>query len=251
MLGPNLEQRRTLQIGIGTAAKWSIHHAELMAIWYATKMIQELETQVRLPSILKLLQPPTTKLRYTPLSVQSALNAIVKSAAKSGQSIVQRILDQVQTLEEGHIRVRLFWVPGHANNEGNEAADHLAKQAVSASEDHDFRTLLSTHTAKNPIKGSRRNGGTNGQRQDMDGTSRILTLSYLTSGPCDYMDPSQGMRHNSSPSCGAITPGCLPMERGASSSTTTTARVVRWRQWHICWWTAHYSGYSGGNYGRR
>ena len=36
-------------------------------------------------------------------------------------------------------------MPVHANNEGNEAADQLAKQAVSTTADHGFRTPLSAY----------------------------------------------------------------------------------------------------------
>ena len=34
-------QRRTQQMGIGTAAKWTIHAAELIAIYRTTEMIEQ------------------------------------------------------------------------------------------------------------------------------------------------------------------------------------------------------------------
>ena len=147
MLGSSPEQRRPLQIGIGSATRWNVHLAELMAIWYATKMIQDFETQTQLQEDIEAMVPTANEATaYTIVSdSQSALKAIITSAAKSGQTIVQRILDQVQSLKKWHIRVRLCWVPAHANVEGNEAADQLAKQAVSTTEDHDFRTPLSTY----------------------------------------------------------------------------------------------------------
>jgi HPt (histidine-containing phosphotransfer) domain-containing protein len=82
--------------------------------------------------------------RYTIVSdSQSALRAIASSAANSGQAIVQHILEQLETLKKQQVRVRLCWVSGHAGNAGNEAADQLAKRAVNAREDHNFRTPLS------------------------------------------------------------------------------------------------------------
>ena len=77
---------------------------------------------------------------YTMVSdSRSALKAIIKSAAKPGQTIVQRILNQVQSLKK--------WDPAllgarSCKQRGNEAADQLAKQAVSPTEDHNFRTPL-------------------------------------------------------------------------------------------------------------
>lgn len=51
----------------------------------------------------------------------------------------------VETLKTRQIGVQFYWIPSHAGNTGNEAADHLAKQALNASEDHDFRTPLSSY----------------------------------------------------------------------------------------------------------
>ena len=171
MLGLSPEQTKTLQIGVGPATKWNVHLAELMAIWYATKMIQDLETQIRLQDDIDATVTTTNEAtEYTIASdSQSALKAILKSAAKSGQTIIQRILDQVQSLKKWDVQVRLCWVPGHANNEGNEAADQLAKQAVSTAEDHDFRTPLSAYS-RQCVRRSRKNGVTNGPHQRMGNT---------------------------------------------------------------------------------
>lgn len=47
ILGSRPWQRRTRQVGIGPATRWNIHLAELMAICYATTMIQDVETQMQ------------------------------------------------------------------------------------------------------------------------------------------------------------------------------------------------------------
>ena len=55
---------------------------------------------------------------------------------------MQRILEQGEALKKQQVSLRLCWVPGHADNAGNEAADQLAKRAVSAREDHNLHSNL-------------------------------------------------------------------------------------------------------------
>lgn len=145
MPGSAPNQTNTYQIGVGPTTKWNIHLAELIAIWSAMRKIQNTKTPTQ--TLEDAEEPETTfdeTRTYTIVSdSQSALRAIVKRAVKSGQTIVRQILDEVQRLKTQHILVRLLWVPGHANNAGNEAADQLAKQAITTREDHDFRTPLS------------------------------------------------------------------------------------------------------------
>ena len=125
--------------------KWNIHVVELIAIWSAVGKIQDSKIPTQAPEDAKKTETTFHETKtYTSVSdSQSALKSIIKRAVKSGQTIVRRILDEVKMLKTQHILVRLFWVPGHANNPGNEATDQLAKQAVTMSEDHYFRTPLS------------------------------------------------------------------------------------------------------------
>jgi hypothetical protein len=39
------------------------------------------------------------------------------------------------------MQIRLYWIPGHSGNAGNEIASQLAKQAATSQEDHGFRRL--------------------------------------------------------------------------------------------------------------
>lgn len=66
---------------------------------------------------------------------------------RPGQIIVNRIWDRIKALRERQIKIRMYWIPSHKGNTGNELADKLAKQAISCSEDHDFRRPVSTYKA--------------------------------------------------------------------------------------------------------
>lgn len=73
----------------------------------------------------------------------SALQAIANSWNKSGQRIIQAILQSARELNTRGIPLRLQWVPGHCDDPGNDAADRLAKEAVGPDKLHPFQHLLS------------------------------------------------------------------------------------------------------------
>jgi hypothetical protein len=73
----------------------------------------------------------------------SALQAIANSWNKSGQRIIQAILQSARELNTRGIPLRLQWVPGHCNDPGNDTADRLAKEAVGPDKLHPFQHLLS------------------------------------------------------------------------------------------------------------
>ncbi|KAJ8147650.1 hypothetical protein LV162_008857, partial [Aspergillus fumigatus] len=73
----------------------------------------------------------------------SALQAIANSWNKSGQRIIQAILQSARELNTRGIPLHLQWVPGHCDDPGNDAADRLAKEAVGPDKLHPFQHLLS------------------------------------------------------------------------------------------------------------
>src|SRR5271170_2490386 len=63
---------------------------------------------------------------------QPAIKSLAKPKRQSGQSIIKRILDGIDTLYETNpsYELQLEWVPGYKGIEGNEKADEAAKQAA-------------------------------------------------------------------------------------------------------------------------
>ena len=81
---------------------------------------------------------------------QPAMKSLAKPKRQSGQSIIKRILDEVDTLYTSlpSYELQLEWVPGHMEIEGNEKADEAAKQAA----------IQKTNPSQNPsLKSARSN----------------------------------------------------------------------------------------------
>ncbi len=129
-------ERRTWQIGLGTARDWTVHAAELVAINKAIEILGTEENGVA----------EDQEGLYTIVSdSQSAIQAISNPSARPGQAIVQRILQGVEALRTRRIKIHLLWIPGHSGNDGNAAADLLAKEAVDLPEQQEFGHLVSTY----------------------------------------------------------------------------------------------------------
>ncbi|KAF7164513.1 hypothetical protein CNMCM6106_001031 [Aspergillus hiratsukae] len=116
---------------------WSVYAAELMAIYYAISLVYQItQKNQEAPSTN---QEPATILSDS----MSALQAIANSGNKSGQRIIQAILQSARELTARGIPLRLQWVPGHCDDPGNDTADRLAKEAVGPDKGHPFQHLLS------------------------------------------------------------------------------------------------------------
>jgi len=122
-------------INVGPDWKWSIHAAELVAIYHAIELAMQVQRSS--PS-----QQPTT---YTVFSdSEKALQALSKPSSKSGYHIVQsttRIAHEAKRLLQ--ITIRLIWIPSHSGIKGNEEADRVAKASVSETSSHGFQRLAS------------------------------------------------------------------------------------------------------------
>jgi ribonuclease HI len=131
----NITQSR--QISVGSMEYWSVYAAELMAIYYAISLVYQISQTKQ--EALGTGREPATILTDS----MSALQAIANSWNKSGQRIIQAILQSARELNTRGIPLRLQWVPGHCNDPGNDTADRLAKEAVGPDKLHPFQHLLS------------------------------------------------------------------------------------------------------------
>lgn len=136
-LDPGGDIIQSRQISVGSMEYWSVYAAELMAIYYAISLVyqisrkkQEAEGTSREPATI-----------FT--DSMSALQAIANSWNRSGQRIIQAILQSARESNTRGVPLRLQWVPGHCDDLGNDTADRLAKEAVGPDKMHPFQHLLS------------------------------------------------------------------------------------------------------------
>ena len=61
---------------------------------------------------------------------QASIRAIGNSSSKSGQHIVQRIVEEIEKLRKSGYVIELHWIPAHMGIVGNELADKAAKEAT-------------------------------------------------------------------------------------------------------------------------
>jgi ribonuclease HI len=130
---------KSWQASIGTKAHWSVHIAELIAIYYAMEMIESAHNEIN-----------NRQRTYTiATDSRSALQVIESPSNKPGQQIVQSIINNAENLRTQGIEVCLLWIPGHSGIPGNDAADKLAKTAVGSEEQHIFQRPLAAQKQQN------------------------------------------------------------------------------------------------------
>jgi ribonuclease HI len=136
--------RQTKRIGIGSNKHWTIHAAELIAIYYGIWTAGEVQ----------LGQGGQQKRVYTIFSdAKTALQAIENPSRRSGQHIVQAIIELACFLKEGlQIEINLRWIPSHAGIAGNEIADRMAKEATRQLRGHHFRRLAALQKDRSKAK---------------------------------------------------------------------------------------------------
>jgi len=108
---------------VGSSATLGVHHAELMGIEEACRMI---ESDWPGHDIL-----PSTAVTIFSDS-QSALQMLANPRQQSGQAVLRSISERLEriTTQTAATKVGLRWVPGHSGVLGNEDAHRLAQQAT-------------------------------------------------------------------------------------------------------------------------
>jgi ribonuclease HI len=132
--------KRSWQASIGLRKHWSVHAAELIAIYHAVEIARSEHME----------NGSTLDRTFTIASdSKSALQAIANPSNRPRQQIVHKILNAVEDLRTKGVALRLLWIPAHTGIPGGDAADKLAKEAVGPEEKHLFRHLLSVRKKEN------------------------------------------------------------------------------------------------------
>jgi ribonuclease HI len=81
---------------------------------------------------------------------QAAIQGVHKPRKQSGQAIIKEFLDATdQAMDENpRLQIKVTWIPGHAEIEGNERADQEAKQAAKS-------PAMGRHFKHKPLKSAR------------------------------------------------------------------------------------------------
>ena len=61
---------------------------------------------------------------------QASICAIGNPSSRSGQHIVQRVVEEIEKLRKDDYVIELYWVPAYMGIAGNELADKAAKEAT-------------------------------------------------------------------------------------------------------------------------
>ena len=106
---------------LGTEAQFNVYGAELKAINSATEQARKHARQYRKCIIFA--------------DSQAAIKAIAKPRRQSEQSIIKKILNEIDAIHRVNqdYEIQFQWVLGHQNIPGNERADEEAKKAALAS----------------------------------------------------------------------------------------------------------------------
>ena len=94
MLDRHSDMQRIWQAGVGSAKHWSVHAAELIAIYHGVEMGQSEDTE-------RPFKDPAQDRTFTIVSdCKSALQAVANLSNRPGQHIVHYVLDLTMTLRE-------------------------------------------------------------------------------------------------------------------------------------------------------
>ncbi len=116
---PKLNSREKTYLGPATVQ--TVYCAELIGISLALQKILDWRRQHTEAG-------PSTLVIFT--DNQAAILSIIRPGNQSGQQVIRMIVQLISWLRELTVQVQIHWVKSHADVEGNEIADRLAKEAT-------------------------------------------------------------------------------------------------------------------------
>ena len=137
MLGEQGQARNVWRESVGTAQRWTVHSAELIAVSKAASCLLEGRLACESRQVL------SRRICTIVSDSKSALQAIQNPARRPGQQVVYEVLATADFLRKQRIDLRLLRIPSHSGTPGNEKDDELAKESVGITENHELRKLLS------------------------------------------------------------------------------------------------------------
>ena len=160
---------------------------------------------------------------------QSAIKAINNPHRQSGQAIIKDFLDCVDDINDKypHLHIKIIWIPGHAEIDGNERADEEAKKAAihpATSRSYNHRPLKSariraikeaakkqwdkewnenTKTAKALRRITKRKGAKTGPKlyNEIPGRDMVAKIVQLRTGHCGLSHYLHRFGKRNSPYC--------------------------------------------------
>jgi ribonuclease HI len=133
----------TIELKKPVSNRASILLGELIAIKLVLGYIDQ--TQFRSIELLKILSDSQQSIGILTLNWKS----------QSYFNVIKEIKAKLETLQQSGMRIELEWTPGHAEVQGNEIADRLAKEAAKEAQEQD--TAVQTMVTKQDIITASRN----------------------------------------------------------------------------------------------
>jgi ribonuclease HI len=101
-----------------------------------------LEELIAIKIVLEYIDQPEIRTKIEQLTIfsdsQTAIGILtlqnVHWKIENHKRITHEILDKMKRIQKNGIEIKIHWIPGHANVNGNEIADRLAKEAAKEAE---------------------------------------------------------------------------------------------------------------------
>ena len=121
-------EEETTELNQSVCKRGSILLGELIAIKIVLEYIRQINQKIR----TKIEQLTIFSDSQTAIGILTLQNVHWK--IENHKRITLEILDKMKRIQKNGIEIKIHWTPGHANVNGNEIADRLAKEAAKEAE---------------------------------------------------------------------------------------------------------------------